>query len=94
MPDSRQERKINTNPEESKIDIAQEETLDLAGVITYGLREVMCSRNAMTGVERNVTEWIKEQKDHSPETKKKIMEQMVNAKLALESLYNRVQMEY
>ena len=87
---------IKTNPEESEVKVSETSVTEikLGDVICNYLDSVMFDRVNMRRLEVAVDDWVKTQTDHSPDAKRRVMEQLMNARLAIESLYTRVASTY
>lgn len=95
MPEQQHQRPtpvIKTSHEESNIEVSPLPTL----AITIGnfLPPVMEDRKAMQVLEHAIDSWVTKQEDRSVDARKKVLDQMRNATLALESLYSRIASTY
>jgi len=87
----KRQTKVKHDPKETK-EVTTEEHDDIAEVVSAYLPDVMRDRKNMQALEKAADDFYHEYQ--TPELRKadakNVMEQLTNAKLALESLYNRL----
>jgi hypothetical protein len=66
----------------------------LGQVIANHLDSIMFDRSNMHNLEAAVDKWRKEESDHSPEQRTKVLAELKTAMGCLESIYSRVAQTY
>ena|ERR1035438_6179579 len=82
---------IKTDPNESKVTI---DPVSLGRILASYLDDVMKDRTYMVRLEQGVDAWVKNQSDHSPEQRTKVLAELKTAMGCLESIYSRVAQTY